>query len=222
LDPGYRANLLALPDFEREQLAEGNWNAKPQAGSFFKIGMIEIIEALPLHLNYCRGWDLAATEGAGDWTVGAKLGKDKEGYLYIADILRGQWETSYRDKMIRQTAQRDGQIWTRIPQDPAAAGKSEADRLVRMLSGYLPKSKRVTGNKKTRASALSSQLNAGNVKMLSADWNHGLLQRLDAFPSSSFPDDEIDALADALDELSNKKTVFISNGPSSDCDSLMD
>lgn len=214
-DPSYRANLLALPDVERKRLAEGNWNAKPRSGVFFKVAKIEIVNALPATLRYCRAWDLAATEGSGDWTVGAKLGRDSEGVYYIVDIQRGQWETSYRDKEIRQAAVLDGTCPIRIPQDPGAAGKSEARRMVIMLAGFPVKTVLVTGDKATRASGFASQLNVGNVKMLAATWNHGLLQRLDAFPSANVPDDEIDALSDAFDELAFKRNVVIGMGSSS-------
>ena len=197
-DPSYRANLLALPEVERQRLAEGNWNAKVQSGIFFKVAKIEIVQALPATLRYCRAWDLAATDGAGDWTVGAKLGVDRDGVFYIADIQRGQWETSYRDSVIRQTSELDGICHIRLPQDPAAAGKSEARRLVGMLAGYDAKSMVVSGDKPTRAVGLASQLNVGNVKMLAGPWNQGLLQRLDAFPTKGVPDDEIDALADRV------------------------
>ena len=209
-DPSYRANLMALPEVERQRLAEGNWNARVQSGIFFKIAKIEIVDVLPTTLRFCRAWDLAATEGAGDWTVGAKLGIDTDGVFYIADIQRGQWESSYRDAVIRQTATLDEECRIRLPQDPAAAGKSEAKRLVVMLTGHDVKSVVVSGDKATRAIGLASQMNVGNVKMLAGPWNPGLLQRLDAFPTKGIPDDEIDALADAFQELASKKRLFVS------------
>ena len=208
-DPSYRANLLALPDVERQRLADGNWNVKVRAGMFFKVGKIEIVSALPTSLRCCRAWDLAATDGAGDWTVGAKIGVDADGVFYIADVQRGQWESCYRDRVIRQTSDLDGMCSIRIPQDPAAAGKSEARRLAVMLAGHNVKIVVVAGDKSTRATGLASQLNAGNVRLLAAPWNHGLLQRLDGFPTRGIPDDEIDALADAFNELTSKKKLVV-------------
>ncbi|HEY0983768.1 phage terminase large subunit [Schlesneria sp.] len=208
-DPMYRANLLALPEVERQRLAEGNWNAKARAGLFFKVGQIEIIEALPVGLRYCRAWDLAATDGSGDYTVGAKLGIDSTGIIYIADIRRGQWESSYRDQVIRQSSALDGVCRIRIPQDPAAAGKSEARRLSLMLSGLDVKVAVVSGDKPTRAIGFAAQLNAGNVKLLAGTWNQGLLQRLDAFPTKGIPDDEVDALADAFNELTAMRRLYV-------------
>lgn len=209
-DPTYRSNLLALPDVERERLAEGNWNVKVESGLFFKTGHLGRITAIPASLDYCRAWDLAATDGAGDYTVGAKLGRGSDGVFYIIDIQRGQWESSYRDQIIRQTAELDGRCTIRIPQDPGAAGKSEAQRLTVMLSGYEVKKVPVTGNKMTRAIGLASQVNVGNVKILENQWNTGLKERLSAFPAKGVPDDEVDALADAFNELTARKRLVIS------------
>ncbi|MEI8019794.1 MAG: phage terminase large subunit [Schlesneria sp.] len=211
-DPTYRANLLALPEVDRQRLAEGNWNAKVQAGLFFKVANLKIVNALPVKLRCCRAWDLAATDGAGDWTVGVKLCVDIDGVYYIADIRRGQWECSYRDQVIRQTADLDGSCKIRIPQDPGAAGKSEVQRLTRMLAGHVVKSLSISHGKETRARGFAAQLNSGNVKMLAADWNSGLIQRLDAFPTKGIPDDEIDAIADAFQELADTKEMMIGVG----------
>ncbi|WP_397570645.1 phage terminase large subunit [Schlesneria sp. T3-172] len=210
--PGsYKANLLNLEDVEKQRLADGNWNAKRQAGMFFKIGQIQMIDALPIGLTFCRAWDLAATDGDGDWTVGAKIGRDDDGFFYIADVVRGQWEASYRDKMICQTTGLDGRhkCKVRVPQDPAAAGKAEAARMTRMLSGFDVRADVVSGDKQKRATGFAAQVNAGNVRALRGPWLPGLLSRLDAFPTDGAPDDEIDALADAFNELTLKKQVWI-------------
>lgn len=209
IDPAYRANLLALPDVERERLAEGNWNAKVESGHFFKAGMITPVTQLPPSLEYCRAWDLAATDGAGDYTVGAKLGRDTNGVFYIVDIVRGQWESGQRDMRIREVAALDGQCMICIPQDPGAAGKSEAHRLVVMLQGYPVKKLIITGDKVTRATGFASQVNIGNVRMLQEEWNHSLRDRLNAFPSNGVPDDEIDALADAFHDLVTRKRLVV-------------
>ena len=78
-----------------------------------------------------------------------------------------------------------------------------------MLAGRDVKAMPVTGDKPTRAIGFASQLNVGNVKMLAADWNTGLIQRLDSFPTRGIPDDEIDALADAFNNLTTKKPLLV-------------
>lgn len=203
--PQYRASLLALPEHLKKAKLDGNWNAKLEAGTFFKIGVMGregmIVDVLPNDLRYCRAWDIGHTENAGDWTVGAKLGKDKSGTYYIGDIVRGQWEVFGRDERIKTSAEmddgEDGGVQIIVPEDPSA-GKSEASRFLRLLSGHSVKAKPPRKDKAVRANEFASQFNAGNVKMLRAPWNSGLLQRMDAFPTKGIPDDEIDALADAF------------------------
>ena len=45
-DPGYRANLLALPPVERERLLYGNWKIRPAAGLLFNRAWCEVVDAV--------------------------------------------------------------------------------------------------------------------------------------------------------------------------------
>jgi len=57
-DPGYLANLKALPRFEREQLLMGNWNVRPSAGMFFQRSFFEVVKAVPKGgLKVVRYWN---------------------------------------------------------------------------------------------------------------------------------------------------------------------
>ncbi len=219
-DPDYEAKLDLMAEDERQRNREGNWNAKMYAGMFFKIGMVKIEPAAPKFVRMVRGWDLAATDGSGDWTAGPKLGLDEDGLIWIVDMRRGQWETTYRDRMILTTAQLDGRnVEITIPEDPAAAGKSEAQRMIRMLNRYTVVKKHPSKNKQLRARPFASQFNAGNVRLLEADWNAGLLSRLDSFPTKGIADDEIDGLADAYDQLvGGDSTVVVGTGRPKDAD----
>lgn len=76
MDPGYLANLKALPTVERERLLLGNWKIKAAAGLFFRRTQVgEMLEELPKDvISWCRGWDLAATsedeDGDGEAATG--------------------------------------------------------------------------------------------------------------------------------------------------------
>jgi hypothetical protein len=108
-DPGYLANLKALPRFEREQLLMGNWNIRPIAGMFFQKSYFETVKAVPRNARAIRYWDRAATKEIGgndpDWTVGLKLERDKNGLFYISDITR------FRDTPLKVRAPRDPRPW---------------------------------------------------------------------------------------------------------------
>ena len=94
--------------------------------------------------------------------------------------------------------------------------KSEAARLVKLLAGHTVKASPISQSKEVRASGFAAQLNGGNVRLLAGDWNSGLIQRLDAFPTKGIPDDEVDALADAFQALADFKGFVISVGEDSE------
>jgi predicted phage terminase large subunit-like protein len=198
----------------RANIGEYDWNAlyqgrpTPREGSFFKVAQVGIVDVAPAGLRACRGWDLAATEGAGDYTVGPKLeGPDAEGFWYWTDMTYGRWDASTVRQTIRQTAEIDGRgVIIRLPQDPGQAGKDQARQLITMLSGFSVRSMPVSGSKEVRAAGFASQVNAGNVKMVKAPWNRFALDCLRSFPLGAV-DDPIDAVSDAFNELTGRREV---------------
>lgn len=173
----------------------------PREGTFFKSDRITIDAATPNCQKMSRAWDLAATAGSGDYTVGVKMGRDADGRIWILDVVRGQFETDQRDRIIKQTAALDGRgVRVRLPQDPGQAGKSQAMHMLRLLHGSAVNILPVTGSKDVRAEPFASQVAGGNVYMVQAEWNRTLLDELRVFPLGK-NDDIVDALTDAYDEL---------------------
>ena len=177
-------------------------NPTPKEGAFFKVAQIQIEDAAPVGLRTVRAWDLAAST-KGDFTVGVKLGRDPAtGLFWILDVQRGQWTPDDRNAVMLQAAAMDGgQTRIRLAQDPGQAGVDQVQHLTRMLAGYTVTAERVSGSKEARADAIASQVNAGNVRMLRAPWNQALLEELRIFPMGR-NDDQVDALADAFQQLS--------------------
>jgi len=85
-------------------------------------------------------------------------------------------------------------------QDPGQAGKSQAQHLVRTLSGFTVNPAPETGDKLTRFGPFSSQCRAGNVKVRRGAWNEELFRVLEGFPDLAH-DDEVDACSGALEML---------------------
>lgn len=182
-------------------------NPTPREGAFFKVGQLQIVDAVPAGLTTCRAWDLAASAGKGDYTAAVKIGIDKQGVWYILDMQRGQWSPDERDSVMKQIAALDGyDVRIRMAQDPGQAGVDQAMRLTRMLAGYSIRSERVSGDKATRASGLAAQLNAGNVRLLCGSWNADLIEEFRQFPQGK-NDDIVDATADAFNECSQRGAV---------------
>ena len=213
-DPGYIANLKALPKYEREQLLEGNWNIRPTAGMFFQRSYFEVINYPPKTVEIVRYWDRAATKETGnndpDYTVGLKLEKDSNGLFYITDIVRIRETPLKVQQTIKNTATQDGySVRIGIEQDPGQAGVSEADYLIRSLSGFNAKPYKATKDKVTRALPASSQAEAGNIKILKSKWNEDFFRELENFPESAH-DDIVDALSGAFHMMSEQKYDLMS------------
>jgi predicted phage terminase large subunit-like protein len=175
-----------------------------KTGSFFDTSKIEIVDATPVGGKRVRAWDKAATAGAGDYTAGVKLVKSPSGEIVIEDVVRGQWDTAARDRVIRQTAELDGRSVKIVgEQEPGSGGKDSAQWFLRLLSGFSVTVETASGAKVERADPFSSQVNAGNVKLLRGDWNKQFLDELRAFPMAKH-DDQVDAAALAFNKLSEK------------------
>jgi len=208
-DPGYLANLKALPRYEREQLLSGNWNIRPTSGMFFQRSFFETVHAAPKKTQKVRYWDRASTKKTEindpDYTVGLKLEKDKDGVLYVTDLVRIQDSPLKVQNAIKNTASQDTvSVKIGVEQDPGQAGVSEADYLLRMLSGYNVKAYKATKDKVTRALPVSSQAEAGNIKIVEAKWNEDFFRELENFPEGSH-DDIVDALSGAFNMLIESK-----------------
>lgn len=209
-DPAYKANLMALPRVQREQLLGGNWKVRASAGDYFPEEKANIIDAVPSDIKtFCRGWDLAATEPSEtnkspDSTSGIKIGITSSGDIIIIDRKNKKINSNDVENLLKNTASTDGKkCKIRLPQDPGQAGKSQAKRLTKLLHGYPVKTLPVSGDKEVRSGALSAQWHAGNVYLVRGDWNKAYLKEMNDFPLGPH-DDDVDASNDAYDELASK------------------
>jgi predicted phage terminase large subunit-like protein len=201
-DPGYRANLLALPRVERERLLNGNWKIRPAAGLLFNRGWCPVVDAVPAGLIVKRGWDLAATpkteSNDPDWTAAVKIGRSAEGRYYVLDHRRLRATPAGVERFLANTAAEDGpDVEVALPQDPGQAGKSQAAALVRALEGYTVRASPESGDKVTRFGPFSAQAEAGNVAVLRGPWNETWFSSLEAFPEAAH-DDDADATSRAF------------------------
>jgi predicted phage terminase large subunit-like protein len=73
-----------------------------------------------------------------------------------------------------------------------------------VLVGYNVHYSPETGDKVTRAEALSAQAEAGNVKLVQGSWNAAYLDELCGFPSGAFKD-QVDASSRAFHRLAGNR-----------------
>ena len=166
----------------------------------FKRAWFPVVRAVPAGTRFVRGWDLAATEGAGDWTVGVKIGRQKNGRFLIADVVRDRKSSAGVERLLVNTASQDGyECKISIPQDPGQAGKAQTSYLIQQLAGYTVTASTESGDKVTRAGPLAAQAEAGNVDILEGDWNDAFFEEITIFPNGT--KDQTDAASRAFNEL---------------------
>jgi len=209
-DPGYLANLMALPLVDRERLLGdgrrgGNWKIRPAAGKVFNRGWFEVVDAAPAGGRTVRFWDLAATERSvakpdPDYTAGVKMRRVGDEY-YVLDAIAEQEAPGRIDALIRNTAAQDGaSVEVRFEREGGASGVRDARSTVTMLAGYDVRAVLPQGDKITRSKGLAAQAEAGNVKIVRGAWNDRFLRTLHQFPDGAH-DDEVDAASGAFNEL---------------------
>lgn len=171
----------------------------PKGGGIALVDNITVVDSVPDRLvSVGRGWDMAATEGAGDYTAGVKIGLLADGRYIILHARRAQKEVHGRDKLILQTMQSDGSdVPQSLPQDPGQAGKAQVAALIKTFAGFDVRFSPETGDKEVRFRGLAAQINAGNVLMLQGGWNEPLLDEMRLFPFG-LNDDQVDAASRAF------------------------
>jgi predicted phage terminase large subunit-like protein len=188
----------------------------PREGGLFKHDWFEIVDYHPRGTLEARAWDLAAAvpsskNGDPDYTVGLKAVRLEDRSILITHMVRFRKSPGARDAAILELAAIDG--WScviRLPQDPAQAGKSQAEHFARMLDGYSLSIKPVSGEKALRATPAAMMAELGRIKLLRGPWNAAFLEEITAFPSGAH-DDVVDALSDLVDELGSRYVYTLDN-----------
>jgi predicted phage terminase large subunit-like protein len=208
-DPKYRGKLMMLPRIERERKLHGNWKVKASAGMYFQRSYFEIIDEAPKDVaETVRGWDEAATKPSQanpdpDWTVGVRYSRLKDGSFCVEHVERLRESPLGVERALKNTAQADGKkVRVGLWQDPGSAGKSHAQHLVRLLNGFTVKVEVASKDKETYAGPVSSQAEAGNIKIVRGPWNDAFLSCLESFPDGAHKDD-VDALSRSHRMVSN-------------------
>lgn len=229
-DPRQHAGELLFPErfpravVERDKVPMGAYavagqfqqEPAPRTGGMFQRTDFEVVDAAPATSNKVRRWDFAATDpkekakqgGDPDWTVGLLLSEHR-GIYYVEDVVRDRKSPAGVETMLRNTASQDGKgIKIVIPQDPGAAGKSNAAHQIKLLAGWKVKAVLETGSKVVRLEPVSAQAEAGNIKLVRGPWNEAFLDEVCMLPSGAH-DDQGDALSGAFAELVTSSTYTL-------------
>jgi predicted phage terminase large subunit-like protein len=185
-------------------------------GGSFPVDRLKLSKTLPEKKQIkkiVRYWDKAGTQDGGAFTAGVLMFALEEGGWFIADVVRGQWGAFERERIIKNTAQRDAELYgqfgfeTYLEQEPGSGGKESVERSIANLAGFKAYADRPTGNKEIRADPYAAQWQGGNITMLVRPWNDAFLDEHEAFPNSTFKD-QVDAGAGAFAQCTNKKYAY--------------
>lgn len=211
---------------ERKRLGEHGYAGQygqsptPAGGGMFKVDLIQARQPPERFKRIVRAWDRAGTLASqtklgrrSAWTVGIKMALDWNDAVWILDVIRVRLDSYRRERLIHQTAKRDGRhVEVGVEQEPGSGGKDQALATVKRLQGFRVRVLPASGKKETRAEEFSVQVNAGNVAIPIqfrpegrwADWAAEYLEELRHWPFSTFKD-QGDASAVAYTVLSRNR-----------------
>lgn len=208
----------------RETVGSHVWQAQyqqwpvPREGSMLKWAWLPDVDADPTDvLGRVRYWDLAGTEGGGDYTASVLMAIDTRGTVWIEDAVRGQWGLARRDDEIERTALEDRRYYGHVltvgfERDMGMGGTDRTNALIRRLSGFKCFTDTATRSKELRFEPFVAQAEAGNVRLVAGDWNHDYRRELCDFPHGKH-DHWVDATSGAynhLAEMTHRRSTRIS------------
>lgn len=97
-----------------------------------------------------RVWDMAATEGGGDWTCGVKVGRSGDKF-YVIDMRRFRKNAGGVQHDVEMVAALDGYgVKIKLEEEKGGSGKSVIEAFKRLLVGYTVESAKAEGDKESR------------------------------------------------------------------------
>ena len=188
-------------------------NPTPSEGRMFKADAWRFRPTAPDGLRKVRVWDLAATAGGGDWTVGTLMGRSGEDTFYVLDVQRFQKDSAGVKREILRCAKEDGRnVTIGVEQERAGAGKAQVQDLKRMLIGYNVVAMKPEGTKEQRAAPYASQQQDGNVTLVGPmeEWKD-FLEEHRSFPVGRH-DDQVDSASGAFLLLAEQGPTTLTSG----------
>lgn len=209
-DPTYRANLLSLPEVEKERLLKGNWKIRPAGGNVFKREWFthtvseRILQQMQFSLKI-GSWDTAFKILDPEKSAKGKTDPDFSAYTLWGVNAQGYWLLDrFEERMeypeLMQTAVN---LYMRDrPNALLIEDKASGQSLIQSLraSGHpvpiIPI--KPVGTKVDRAYQVTPMFQAGLIHMPeSAYWLHDYIEELVGFPDAAH-DDSVDSTTQAL------------------------
>jgi predicted phage terminase large subunit-like protein len=234
-DPTYLTKVRSMARVDQERLLGdaklgGNWNIRDTAGTLFSRDWFRYVDLAPAFVEAVRCWDRAATDedspnaARASRTAGALVGRDRDGVLYLRDMVCVQKDAHIVQQLLLDTARADGRsVEVAIFQDPGAAGKAEALATMRLLSreGFvvhilptIPPRRTRDGNalegpnaKVTYAKLWSPLVEKEQFRLVRGAWNREFVDEASNFDGTGLSD-QVDAVSGAVHQLTSTARVF--------------
>ena len=179
--------------------------------SLFHEHWVPIIQEAPHGDDYIsvRSWDLAGTEGGGDYTSGTKLIINKRtGSLIIGDQIRVQLSPGKVEELVRLTAEQDTkETEITMEQEPGSSGKAVIATYSKILKGFKFTPIRDTGSKFVKAQPFLAACERGDVSLVRGHWNQAWYDEFSSFPEGDH-DDQVDSSSQGYNKtFQTKKTA---------------
>jgi predicted phage terminase large subunit-like protein len=199
----------------RRQLGEYSFAALYQqrpmpleGGLFKKKWFTHIVDAAPDGLRWIRGYDLAiSTKTSADFTATARVAMDRNGVIYIADVIRARLEYPDQRKLVvdRLVNERD----TEHCIEDALHAKAFIQDLRRepALARHAIRVVSVTNDKFTRALAWANRAEEGKIALVRGPWLKTFLDEVCSFPNAAH-DDQVDAVSIAIQTIDRRRRQF--------------
>lgn len=207
-----------------------------RGGNFFNSKHFEEVHLKDLPLSegmvFCRVWDKAGTDGAGDWTVGMLIGRTKKRphTFYIVDMFYDQLSYKPRMEKMKELAKEDYEQYVEpfedqdepneyeilIEKEGNSSGSDISGIEREELEDYDVYFVNPRKKKSVRAKPAKLISEQGRIKVVSGFWNGRFFNRLEKFDPNKErqKDDEIDTLAHGINKLrgSHSSNAKAANG----------
>lgn len=195
----FNALYQQRPEDENAKLTDKSWIK-------YIYSLDQITPEVQKRLKWARIWDLAATEGGGDYTAGTLMAYDKvTDNVYIINVNRFQKSPQGVETEVRRTALLDGEgVTIYIEREPGSSGKALVEHYEKtVLRGFKVEGVSHNDKKLARAQPWLANVEAGKTFVLSAPWNQAFVDEYDEFPAGEH-DDQVDTCSIGYTKLSGK------------------
>jgi predicted phage terminase large subunit-like protein len=174
------------------------WQGDPivSEGQMFQAGWFQLAKRIPRFERYIRYYDLSLGQSRrSDWSVGALVGMEGDGSLYVLDLWRARAKPNeIREAIVRNAKTDPPGTSVGLPRDLIGIPMID-DLRVRLDVPIWPLHER--GTKVQRAGLWQSRASTGHLFIAQGSWNDVLIREATSFPDGPF-DDCVDAVSGAV------------------------